>query len=300
MTRRTAVLLIALAATPVLATPPGSPPDATTRPLSCEGIAAPVAFRDLVTRSHLILTGVAERPPAESASGDGYRSVRIRLVEALKGEPDSGGIVVRFYEGPGRRPPGAREIAALAGRPALFYLIRVDGPDGALYFAGDAEALELSTPASLSAVRQEVARQQYLLAHWQSDPAWPHQTEVAALIAELAALSRFERSAPAVQRRIFARLEAFGRPAALAMIAQMEDRRPLADRAISLENHDPNAFEGLRHYGPETITDALAAILNQITGDHFGFIYNGGTERERREAINGWRVFAADLACGRR
>jgi hypothetical protein len=46
-------------------------------------------------------------------------------------------------------------------------------------------------------------------------------------------------------------------------------------------------------YGPEVLTDALAAILNQITGQHFGFIYNGGTEEERAKVVKGCREFVA-------
>jgi hypothetical protein len=47
----------------------------------------------------------------------------------------------------------------------------------------------------------------------------------------------------------------------------------------------------MRHYGPEKVVDALAAILNQITGQDFGFIYNGATDSERTETIQGWRDF---------
>jgi hypothetical protein len=61
--------------------------------------------------------------------------------------------------------------------------------------------------------------------------------------------------------------------------------------SISLENESPDAFEGLRHYGPEKVVDALAAILNQITGQDFGFIYNGATEAQRTQAVQGWRNF---------
>jgi hypothetical protein len=49
----------------------------------------------------------------------------------------------------------------------------------------------------------------------------------------------------------------------------MDDRRSLPDPRISLKNKSPQAFEGLRHYGPQEVVDALAAILNQITGQKF-------------------------------
>ena len=84
------------------------------------------------------------------------------------------------------------------------------------------------------------------------------------------------------------------------MIAQMDDRRPLRTQAISLVNHAPDAFEGMRHYGPEQVVDGLNAVLSQITGESFGSIENGGSGRQRDAAVAGWRVFGADLACKKR
>jgi hypothetical protein len=89
----------------------------------------------------------------------------------------------------------------------------------------------------------------------------------------------------------FADLEAMGCPAVPAIIRQMDDRRRLPDQSISLRNKAPDSFEGLRHYGPEEVVDALAAILNQLTAEDFGSIYNGGTEEERSKTIQGWRHY---------
>lgn len=93
------------------------------------------------------------------------------------------------------------------------------------------------------------------------------------------------------EQRAFADLEALGCPAVPAIIKRMDDRRNLPDHRISLKNKSPQSFEGLRHYGPEKVVDALAAILNQITGQDFGFIYNGATEAERTKTVREWRDF---------
>ena len=94
------------------------------------------------------------------------------------------------------------------------------------------------------------------------------------------------------ERQAFAALEALrGCPAVPAIIERMDDRRTLPVPRISLRNKSPDAFEGMRHYGPQQVVDALAAILNQITGQRFGFIYNGATDRERTKAIQEWRDF---------
>ena len=93
------------------------------------------------------------------------------------------------------------------------------------------------------------------------------------------------------EQQAFADLESLGCPAVPAIIERMDDRRKLSDPRISLRNKSPDAFEGLRHYGQEKIVDALAAILNQITGKNFGFIYNGATDAERDKTVRGWRDF---------
>jgi len=93
------------------------------------------------------------------------------------------------------------------------------------------------------------------------------------------------------EQKAFSDLEALGCPAVPAIIAQMDDRRTLPVPRISLKNKSPDAFEGMRHYGPQEVVDALAAILNQITGQDFGFISNGATDKERTNTIQGWRDF---------
>ena len=93
------------------------------------------------------------------------------------------------------------------------------------------------------------------------------------------------------EQKAFSDLEALGCPAVPAIIRRMDDRRVLPDPRISLSNKSPQAFEGIRHYGPEQVVDALAAILNQVTGQDFGFIFNGATDQERSKAVEGWRGF---------
>lgn len=93
------------------------------------------------------------------------------------------------------------------------------------------------------------------------------------------------------EQKAFSDLEALGCAAVPAIIGRMDDRRSLPDPRISLRNKSPQAFEGIRHYGPQQVVDALAAILNQITGQNFGFIYNGANDEERTKTIQGWRNF---------
>jgi hypothetical protein len=93
------------------------------------------------------------------------------------------------------------------------------------------------------------------------------------------------------EQKAFSDLEALGCLAVPAIIARMDDRRSLPDPSIALRNKSPDAFEWKRFYGPSQVVDALAAILNQITGQDFGSIYNGASEAERTSTVRGWRNF---------
>jgi hypothetical protein len=93
------------------------------------------------------------------------------------------------------------------------------------------------------------------------------------------------------EQQAFLDLEALGCSAVPAVIERLDDRRPLPDPRLSLRNPGFSAFEGLRHYSPQQVVDALAAILNQVTGQDFGFIYNGATDAARTETVQAWREF---------
>lgn len=115
----------------------------------------------------------------------------------------------------------------------------------------------------------------------------PHDAKIDSRVAAL-----IERMLNAkTEQKAFADLEALGCVGVPAIIRRMDDRRMLPDPRISLFNKSPQAFEGIRHYGPTQVVDALAAILNQETARDFGFIYNGATDAERTKAIKGRRKF---------
>jgi hypothetical protein len=96
-----------------------------------------------------------------------------------------------------------------------------------------------------------------------------------------------------LQRKSFNKLEDYGIIGIPYIILALDDFRELPIKSISLRNNYPGAFEGLRHYGPNFVVDSLAAILNQITGNSFGFIYNGDetTDEERKQCIRGWYIY---------
>lgn len=91
-----------------------------------------------------------------------------------------------------------------------------------------------------------------------------------------------------IAQKAFVNLESLGNQAVPYLVAHLGDIRPLAAAEISLKNKASDAFESERHYEPETVHDALAAILSQITGRSFVIVYNGAMPQEREENRNKW------------
>ena len=252
----------------------------------------------LLAASGIVLIGkmdVPEERLIEDARkpSPGYLDISIEVENVVKGEGISS-AAVRVYPKDSFYQPSNRALLNLSGKSAILFFTRVDdGPIG-LYFAGRTpDALKQANDLTVAAARAEVARQGNIVASWRANEKLPHFDKVRALIARLGLVRGNQ------QQRVFDQLEALGAAAVPAIIAQMDDRRPLRTQAISLVNHAPDAFEGIRHYGPEQVVDGLDAVLNQITGAGFGQITNGGSDFQRDVTVAGWRVFAADLACGK-
>lgn len=96
------------------------------------------------------------------------------------------------------------------------------------------------------------------------------------------------------QQRAFDEILGLGCPAVPVLVATLGDERRLPVRSLRLENRAADRFEAYRQYAPETLGDALAAILNQLTGRHFGFVYNGATPELRRRTVEDWQRLLRD------
>ena len=246
----------------------------------------------LVAQSHLIVVGEANPPSADISSAQDsnqhrYIDIPISAPLCLKGAcPEN--LRVSYYTRPAPYSPSPRQVLDASGKRSIFFLIKVDYfYTNGIYFAGyTPSALRSYSTTSADDIRQEVEAQRAILDRGvtgsERDPLY--QT-VKALVngmtnAETEAIS-------------FKQLEALGDGAIPSIIALMDDRRPLPVRHIALVNTSPNAFEGLRHYSPELVVDALDAILNQIAGENFGGIFNGGSERARKLTVDAWRIYLA-------
>lgn len=258
---------------------------------------ASLSLARLAAQSDLILIATPEVPSAQLQTEFAKQEDRhpvdapLRNATVLKGDQQRD-LMLRIDAEEVDYLPSPRTLMSHTGLPSLFFLSRSDEQGGRLFFTSR-DALQEPAPEQVAAVRSEVERQRRILAGWTVDRTLPHFARVRRLIAQL------PRASEDGQRRIFRELEALGDSAAPAIIAQMDTRTPLRFNEMTLVNLSPDAFEGLRHYGPELIVDALDAILNQLTG-YSGDIFNGGSERERRGAVEMWRIYAYDRRCGQR
>lgn len=254
-----------------------------------------VGLANLVAASDHILIARMDFPPTllvEEASSASPQYVELPLLveSRIKGGYDDQ-VSLRHFPSDAPYLPTMELMADLAGKPAILFLTQIDdGPVG-LYFAGySPDALRSSDEDTIDAIRYEVTRQSNIANGWQSDSSLPQFEEVADLISQLGVVSGVE------QQQVFDSLINLGADAVPAIVSQMDDRRPLQTRSISLENRWSDAFETIRHYGPNQVVDGLDAVLNQITG-FGGSIVNGGSERAREAAVAGWRVYASDMGC---
>lgn len=90
------------------------------------------------------------------------------------------------------------------------------------------------------------------------------------------------------QKKSFDELVSLGGNAIPYLVSNLGDSRILPFSGITLPNRAQDAFESHRRYSPETMHDALAAILNHMTGQSFVFVYNGATSREREYNLAKW------------
>ncbi len=281
----------------------GLPPPAAHAAV-CAGRPADQTLAQLFMESNVVATGtlaVTEGEIRKAFSARRFLDLPLAGLTGIAGKvPPRLSVKIYAERRRGGVPP--EEMQKLAGQAVLVFLVR--GRDGEFYLTPGAKALQPATAATIGAAERERDRQWTILKAWKPDRSLPHYGEVKALVAELAAIRRPAQGndaaydeARARQNAIFVRLETLGMPAVPAIVAHLDNRRPLAVQQLALVNRPPNPIEAIRTYEPEQIVDALAATLNQVAGQNFDAIYSGGSEAQRRSAIAAWRIYADDLVC---
>jgi hypothetical protein len=253
----------------------------------CAAVSAAEPSPDwrLVARANVIALATLSVPhDAKGLLGgeDNFASIEIHPTRAMKGSLPPG-VAIRQYLSDEAYYVKRETLLTLDSKPVIVFLVlATDGADHpALYFANE-HGLEAAEGGRVAEINAEIMRQNEVLTHWESDSTLKDFIVVSALI------NKTTMKNDAAQA--YKGLEALGRDGVSAIVAQMNDRRDLGVQWIDLVN-PPNFWEGIRHYGPKKVVDALSAILSQITGEDFGDIVNGGSDAERDHDVAGWRIY---------
>lgn len=215
-----------------------------------------------------------------------YIEIDFAVDTILKGDVPSKEIIINKYICKQRdKAPYCNDSNLFLFNSKKSVIFLTLGPSGGYYFPNRLPN-SIFPEADKVKIKEEIAKQNEIIAnkaHENICPTVQHSSEVRSLIEDMLITSKATAA--------YAKLEKMGIQAVPATICLMDDRRELAVKGISLENKSPKAWEAMRHYSPKVVVDVLEAILNQITGQSFGFIENGGTEEERANTVRGWRTY---------
>jgi len=249
-----------------------------------EGFPKDAAWRN-IAQSPYILTGTIhvdtnEIKKIKKTKGD-YIEIDFAIDTVLKGDVPSKEIIINKYIcSEKKKAPYCNDsnLFLFNGKKSIVTL--------ALGYSGGYYLESIFPETNEVKIKDEIAKQNEIItsnAHEKICPTVQHSSKVKKLIENMLVESKATGA--------YTELEKLGFQAVPAIICQMDDRRELAVQGISLENKSPQAWEAFRHFSPELVVDVLEAILNQITGKSFGSIHNGGTEEERVNTVNGWRIY---------
>ena len=220
----------------------------------------------------------------------GYLNFTLSIDSVLKGELQTKELNIAKYifsKKDKSHRSNDSSLFLLNGKKTIDFLIESPASTESLFMLGNIDnSLTSKTEDTIKVITNEVKQQQEITddkTFFSICPNDKNSARVKRLIADM------HNGAKANDAYI--ELEKMGFDAVPSMICQMDDRRELAQKHISLENKNPKAWEAYRHYSPKVVVDVLEAILNQITGQSFGFIENGGTEEERANTVRGWRTY---------
>lgn len=213
--------------------------------------------------------------------------IEVGVTHALKGTAPSAPVLVRYFIEPHTFSPTVGLLDKLNGKDGILFLFRVDEEGSSSFFINDPNALQPSSPEALLAIESEVAAQDAILKNYRRpdirDNAY---RRVRNLVNNMTHPERAEDA--------LSELQSLGKEYVPAMIHLMDDRRPLTIKQIAVSN-PPGHWEGIAHYAPECVVDVMSVMLSRITGETFGQIHDGGSEREEAAEVDAWRIYLHHL-----
>jgi hypothetical protein len=252
----------------------------------------------LVAQADYIVRGRVDCAPidVENAKPEPV-TVGLSVLELIRGDaPPGGALHVQHVPGGGDCHEDGLDrhaLARLCRAPVVAFIGSSAEDSGELHFLQSARAVQPDSPVLVRWAREEIAQQESLAASVERSLAiaeQPEEARVVALIERLRDASSWEARETATYPLPLAELEVLGERAVPAIVKHLDDRRPLGGGGIDFR---PQGVEGSRHYGPKAVVDALAALLDQIVGESFAQIHNGGREAARAKEVRGWRIWLA-------
>lgn len=178
-------------------------------------------------------------------------------------------------------------LFTLNGQKVIAPLVKSQRKPGQYAFIkSSVKGLQLATEENANKVSNEVKLQKEIIESKFYTEVCPYTKladSVKTLIEDMLVASKAESA--------YVNLERLGKSAIPTIICQMDDRRELAIKSITFKNKFPDGTEKTWHYTPQVVTDVLAATLNFVSWNSFGYIFDGASEEERVSVINGWRIF---------
>jgi hypothetical protein len=242
-----------------------------------------VAEADYIVRARLEVPKGELDNAIRTGKGD-HNRIKLHVIEVIKGSIGVGPIECVYWSGGEDYTPSPRAVLSLDGSEVLAFTHEWGKDEG--YIAHDKRAIRPYEPGKAEQVRREVLNQRLIADSFAKLPAAkPDEFEgaVKGLIAKMLAEKTQQEAVYALQR--------LDPRAAPSIIRLMDDRRPLVLKHTQFLNTAPGAFEGIVHYGPVVAVDALSAVLPELTREGFGQIYNGGSEKDRRQVVDAWRTY---------
>ncbi|MCB9765416.1 MAG: hypothetical protein H6739_36920 [Alphaproteobacteria bacterium] len=258
-------------------------------PALAQDTPAPIAPLTLLA-SHLVVEAVLRVPVAaivdqmRGAAHPALVPLTLEEPRSLFGEVREHPTVMAWHPGMPELGPAPERVLALHEAKVVAALAPQDWGGGMRWhFAGfDPGALQPTSPQVLSAAEAELARQAAALDRYLREPAAsePQESTVVELIA---AMGDVGAGVAALG------LTALGPGAAPSIIRHMDDRRPYGEPQLTLKGPGGQPLV----YQPDHVLDALAAVLNLLTGVAFNVIYSGGNEAQRAHELRCWRTWRA-------
>ena len=210
---------------------------------------------------------------------ESFVTLRFDVLETLKGKKGLKSVEAVYRSGAESYNPAPKAVLALNGKEVLVFI-------SDKYIVQEKQTIRPFEQDKLEQLRKEIANQRFINKNFAQLPvATPDnlQGTVKDLIDEM--------TDEATQQDAVRQLQRLGPRAAPSIIRLMDDRRPLPVGHTMFINTNPRAFEGITHYGPKVVVDALATVLAFMTEQSFGSIESGGSEDQRRAEVSGWRVY---------